>query len=157
MAVPEEATYTFDAVLQHRDGAAQLTVAYFPYSVETEFGSRNRVDIHGTVEGLAFRATLMPSGEGLHYMILNQALRKKIGKHAGDTAHFNICRDPNAQFVDIPEYLLDCLAEEPAALEKLLNSNPSTKRWAVQFVSEVKSESARANRIIKVMEVLLRR
>lgn len=43
-------------------------------------GTRRAVKVAGTLDGHPFAATLMPSGEGPHWLPLRAALRKDIGK-----------------------------------------------------------------------------
>ena len=61
-----------------KDGAfpTYLTV---PGSAEL-LGTRKAVKVTGTIEGTPFAATLMPSGEGPHWLPLKKALCAQIGK-----------------------------------------------------------------------------
>lgn len=66
-----------------KDGAfaTYLTV---PGSAEL-LGTRRAVKVSGTIDGHPFDATLMPSGDGPHWLPLRAALCKAIGKsQAGD-------------------------------------------------------------------------
>ena len=48
-------------------------------------GTGKAVKIGGTIDNHPFQATLMPSGDGLHWLPLRLAIRKAIGKNqAGD-------------------------------------------------------------------------
>ena len=61
--------------------ATYLTV---PGSAEL-LGTRRAVKVTGTVDGHPFAATLMPSGDGPHWLPLKKALCAQLGKHeAGD-------------------------------------------------------------------------
>jgi Domain of unknown function (DUF1905) len=55
------------------------------------FGTRKPVKVGGTVGGHAFRATLLPMGDGTHMVPLKAALRKQLGKSVGDevTVHLD--------------------------------------------------------------------
>ncbi len=73
---------TFTAPIE-KDGAfaTYLTV---PGSAEL-FGTRRPVKVGGTVDDHPFTATLMPSGDGPHWLPLKKALCAQIGKdEAGD-------------------------------------------------------------------------
>ncbi len=71
--------YRFRAPLQ-KDGAFPTFVTV-PGSPEY-FGTRRPVKVGGTVDGHAFAATLMPSGEGPHWLPLRAAICTAIGKNA---------------------------------------------------------------------------
>lgn len=45
-------------------------------------GTRRAVKVTGTLDGHEFAATLMPSGDGPHWLPLRKALRAAIGKSA---------------------------------------------------------------------------
>ena len=63
-----------------KDGAfaTYLTV---PGSAEL-LGTRRPVRVGGTVDGHPFTATLMPSGDGPHWLPLKKALCAQVGKSA---------------------------------------------------------------------------
>ena len=46
------------------------------------FGTRRAVKVEGTVDGHAFTATCMPSGDGPHWLPLRKAICTAIGKAA---------------------------------------------------------------------------
>ncbi len=74
--------HTFTAPIE-KDGAfaTYLTV---PGSAEL-FGTRRPVKVTGTIDGHPFAATLMPSGQGPHWLPLKAALCTLIGKSAAGT------------------------------------------------------------------------
>jgi hypothetical protein len=76
---PQDIDASFTAPIE-KDGAfaTYLTV---PGSAEL-FGTRRAVKVAGTVDGHAFTATCMPSGEGPHWLPLRKAICTAIGKDA---------------------------------------------------------------------------
>ncbi|GIF72111.1 DUF1905 domain-containing protein [Asanoa siamensis] len=46
-------------------------------------GTRKPVKVSGTIDGHPFDATLMPSGNGPHWLPVRAALKKTVGKEAG--------------------------------------------------------------------------
>ena len=69
--------HAFVAVLE-KDGA-YATFLTVPESAEV-LGTRRAVKVSGTIDGHPFDATLMPSGNGPHWLPLRLAICKQIGK-----------------------------------------------------------------------------
>ena len=77
MSTPAPLDITFTAPIE-KDGAfaTYLTV---PDSAEL-LGTRRAVKVTGTTDGHPFAATLMPSGQGPHWLPLRAAICTAIGK-----------------------------------------------------------------------------
>jgi hypothetical protein len=54
------------------------------------FGTRGLVKIRGAIDGEPFTGALMAQGDGTHRLPVRAALRRSIGKEAGDTVHVRI-------------------------------------------------------------------
>lgn len=82
--------YGFTAVIE-KDGAF-ATFVTVPGSAEL-LGTRRAVKVEGTIDGHPFAATLMPSGEGPHWLPIRAALCKAIGKsQAGEEVVLHLAR-----------------------------------------------------------------
>ncbi len=76
--VPQRLDHEFTAPIQ-KDGAF-ATYVTVPGSAEL-LGTRRPVKVSGTIDGHSFAATLMPSGDGPHWLPLKAALCKLVGKN----------------------------------------------------------------------------
>lgn len=149
----------FHTTLQSINGATSpIVIALVPFDVEAIFGIKNRVDIRGTIDGHPFERTLLPLGDGRHYFMLNAKMMKAIRKKMGDEVYIEIEEKENTSYkeVELPDYFLMELEENPSAKAEYELSNPSAKRWVLQFITEPKSADAKAKRILKALEVLER-
>ena len=80
--------HTFTAPLE-KDGSFPTYVTV-PESAEL-LGTRRAVKVAGTIDGHPFTATLMPSGQGPHWLPVRAALCKAIGKsEAGAEVTFRL-------------------------------------------------------------------
>ncbi|GAB3231173.1 hypothetical protein GCM10027447_26130 [Glycomyces halotolerans] len=77
MSNPQPLDHTFTAPIE-KDGAFP-TFLTVPGSAEL-LGTRRAVKVTGTMDGHEFAATLMPSGQGPHWLPVRAALCKAIGK-----------------------------------------------------------------------------
>jgi len=79
----------FDAKLQKGDNPGAWTCVVMD-DVPALFGTRGLVKIRGVIDGQPFDGALMAQGDGTHRLPVKAALRKAIGKEAGDTVHIRI-------------------------------------------------------------------
>jgi hypothetical protein len=79
----------FDAALQKGDNPGAWTCVVMS-DVHALFGTRGLVKIRGAIDGEAFTGALMAQGDGTHRLPVRAALRKTIGKEAGDTVRVRI-------------------------------------------------------------------
>jgi hypothetical protein len=147
---------SFTTILQSMNLGMHVTIVPIPFDVEKIFGTKNRVDVKGTLDGLPIQRTLLSAGDGTHYFMLNAAMRKAIGKGEGDEVFVEIEPDDTYKDVEIPDFLLYELEENPVAKLEYERTSPSNRRWMTQYLTEVKSLDAKANRVLKVLEILIR-
>ena len=79
----------FDAQFQKGDNPGAWMCVVIG-DVPELFGTRGLVKIRGAIDGEPFAGALMAQGDGKHRLPVKAALRRTIGKEAGDTVHVRI-------------------------------------------------------------------
>jgi hypothetical protein len=149
-------THEFDAVLHRLEGKIAWTVLYVPFSVPDLYGTQNRLEVKGTVDGHSFRGTLLPSRNG-HYLVCSQAIRSACKKTLGDSVHVTMEPDTAPRTVEVPEDVRGALAADKTVLAAFEGQPEYIKREQVTKIAEAKRPETRQKRIAGLLELLSRR
>lgn len=154
------ATVRFNAVIEKFGNNGEKTgwtYIEFPADIAARLkpGNRKSFRIKGTLDTYKFKRTaLIPIGKGKFILPVNATIRKATGKIFGDTLTVNAEVDSSA--IPINKDLMDCLKDEPVALENFMNYPPSHRNYYSKWIESAKTESTKTKRIVMCVEALLR-
>lgn len=128
--------------------------AEFPFESAKIFGTRKAIRVKATFDGKMYRMSLLPHGNGTHWLHIKKEIRTAIGKEEGDMVSICIEKDENLPEIDIPEYLKWLLENEPEMMIAFNKLPYSAKKFWVDFIGEPKSEESKVQRINRFFEIL---
>lgn len=128
--------------------------AHFPYQSAKIFGTRKTVRVKATFEGKTYEMSLLPHGNGTHWLHVRKEIRQAIGKDEGDMVNICIVPDNSPQKIDIPDYLQWLLEDDPEMMKAFVEQTYSSKKFWVEFIEEPKSDEVKVNRINRMFTYL---
>ncbi len=138
---------TFKARLIRPEGVGTWTYLTVPFNAAEEYGSQAQVRVKGTINGLSYRSTLLPQGDGTHYLVVNRTIRDQIGVTHGDTVQVMMERDIQPRTVSIPRDFKLALERNKKAKTEFDRIPYSHKKRYLEHIVEAKQEETRKWRI----------
>ena len=74
---------SFTAALRQSPGKGGWVYVVWPES-PVYFGTRGLVKVEGTMDGVPFRSSFMPLGDGRHMLPVKREIQRQLGKVPGD-------------------------------------------------------------------------
>lgn len=137
--------YKFETVIQkHPDKDA--TFIEIPFDVEETFGSK-RVKVKAKFDEVEYRGSIVKMGLPCYMIGITKAIRKEIGKEAGDSISVEIEKDEEERVVELPENFKLALDKNKAAKDFYESLSYSAKRKYVQWITGAKKSETREKRI----------
>lgn len=145
---------SFTTIILKPDGVGTWHYADIPLNVEKEFGKKGRVPVKATLNGHSFTGSLMPHGNGGHFLVIGKEIRDKAGVQVGDTVELTVELDSAPRIIETPEDMAAALKDSPEAEEFYNQLAYSHKKEYVVWVNDAKREETRQNRITKAIKKL---
>ena len=143
--------YKFKAGLQA--GPSGGAYVFFPYDVEKEFGTKGKVPVQATFDGVAYKGSLFKYSHSQHVLGVLKSIREQIRKQPGDTVDVAISKDEAVRTVEIPADFRNVLKKETLlpAFEKLSYTH---RKEYCRWITEAKKAETRLRRLEKAVEML---
>ena len=118
-------------------------------------GNKKGFRVKGFLDDYAFSGiSLLPMGEGNFILTLNAAVRKGIRKSRG--AEVRVKMEIDFRPITPPKELLECLADEPLALDRFKTLTKSHQNYFTNWINQAKTEPTKAKRIAASINSLAR-
>lgn len=122
-------------------------------ALQLKAGNKRSFRVRGRLDAYLIKAvSLLPMGNGDFILALNAAVRKKIRKEKGATVAVSIEEDTSP--VELDKDLLECLADEPAALAFFNQLAPGHRKYFSNWIGSAKTEVTKSQRIAQAVNGL---
>ena len=123
-----------------------------PFDAEKAFGTKARIAVRGTMNGFAFRTSILPNGDGSHHMMLNKTLLAGAEAEPGTSVDVVMEKDEESREVAAPRDVIAAIRGDRAAKEIWSAKTPTFRAEYILWVEEAKSPETRARRIAATVE-----
>jgi hypothetical protein len=115
------------------------------------------IPVHGWIEGLPFKSTLVPRGGGSYRLHVHSRIWRKLGIDAGAAVEVTLLVDNEPREAVLPPDLAAGLADTPRALAIFHTLTVALRRQIVQYVDNAKQSRTREKRIRLIVQRMLER
>jgi len=135
-----------------KGGWTYALISEIPQSKKSPFGS---LRVKGSIDDYAFKNYhLMPLGNGKLFLPVNAEIRKRIGKHEGDTVQITLYKDDSP--LEIPNELMICLSDEPEAYENFTKLSEAHQKEYINWIYSAKKQETKVKRIAVMINKVMK-
>lgn len=148
--MPKQPLINTHITLERMPGKGGWTFARIPDVQKSKDGAPfGMVRVKGTIDGYELDScSIMPMGNGSHFLPVNAIIRKQIKKEEGDTVHFILYKDDEPYKVP---YELQHRLEEEGVYKQFVKHRPWEQRMCAKWIYAAKRPETVNERIIKTI------
>lgn len=125
----------------------------FPYDVEEQFGTKGRVPVKATFDGVPYKGSLIKYGNPLHMLPILKAIREQLAKGPGDTVTVELSKDDGLRTLEVPAEFKEAMKTN-GVLEFFERLSYTHRKEYCRWVTGAKREATRSQRLQKAVEML---
>jgi hypothetical protein len=142
---------TFEGTLQEaRGGGAYVAL---PADVLAALGG-TRQRVRGTVNGVDFQSSTMPTGGGTACLGVHRATREAAGAEFGQRVTVEVEVDDRPRQVEVPPDLAGALSAEPALQAAFDRLSYTNRKEYAEWIAGAKREETRSRRLAETLDRL---
>lgn len=146
--------YTFKARIEAGDGGGAYVL--FPFTVEREFGTKGKVPVRATFNGVPYTGSLIKYGNPLHILPLLKAIREQTRTAPGDTVEVEVWKDEAPRAIEPPAQFKEAMVRE-GVMQIFERLSYTHRREYCRSITAAKKEETRLKRVVQAIEMLKRR
>jgi hypothetical protein len=145
---------SFSAKLVRLEDVGMMTYVGVPFDVEKAFGRGGPVKVKASLNGVAFRGSLLPNGDGNHFLVVAKPVRDKAKVKVGDRVKIILEADPGARAIEPPPDLAKALAKNKSAKQAWDAYPHSHRKSYVDWIVAAMRDDTRAGRVAKAVVLM---
>ena len=143
--------YQFTATIQRGDGGGAYVL--FPYDVETEFGTKGKVPVRATFNGVPYRGSLVKYGNPQHMLGVLKSIRDETGAGLGDSIEVELWKDEETRVVEVPP-VFESAMKKAGVLPFFKSLSYTHQKEYCRWIGDAKRDETRARRAEQAIEML---
>lgn len=134
--------------------AGDWTFLILPKNASAKLPSRSRTAVEGTINGIAFSATLEPDGQKGHWLKVTRKMSKAAAAKSGDVVSLEIAPAAKEPEPKVPADLRNALAGAPKARAVWSDITPIARRDWIHWIDSAKQTETRLRRVANACSML---
>ena len=144
-------TYKFKAKIEAGDGGGAYVL--FPFDVEETFGTKGKIPVKATFNGVPYSGSLIKYGLPLHMLGMPKAIREQTQTAPGDIVRVELSKDEEPRTIQLPAELKQAMISA-GVMETFDSLSYTHRKEYCRWISEAKKEETRRRRIAQATEML---
>jgi Bacteriocin-protection, YdeI or OmpD-Associated/Domain of unknown function (DUF1905) len=146
-AHPEDSQDRIDFEAPIEAGPGGGAFVRLPAAAAEIFGTRARFPVRASFNGVAYRGSTMPLGDGTFCIGVTKAVQARAGASVGDSVAVAVERDAGERNVDVPPELAAALASHPEAAARFEAMGYAHRKEYAAWIASAKKPQTRQHRL----------
>jgi len=147
----------FRARLTRFEGVGTWMYVKVPFVAEKAFGRGGQIKVKGAINGISFRSSLMPDGDGSHFLVVSKFVRDKAKIKVGERVQVSVEPDGEPRVIEAPPDLAKALSKTKDAKAAWDSFSYSHRKAYVEWIVSAKKDETRKSRVEKAAPMIAAR
>ena len=119
------------------------------------FGTKARFPVRATFNGVEYRRSAVPMGDGTFCVGVTKAVQAEAGVSPGHTVSVTLQRDDEERTVEVPDELVEAVQANPEAARRFAAMPYTHRKEYAEWVGSAKKPETRRRRVEKAVTMIV--
>ena len=143
----------FEATIE--PGSRGGALVRLPDSAADHFGTKARFPVRATFNGVEYRGSAMPMGDGAFCVGVTKAVQAEAGVGAGHTVTVTLRRNDEERRVEVPDELAEAVQANPEATRRFAAMPYTHRKEYAEWVGSARKPETRRRRVEKAVTMIV--